>query len=156
MPKRILILSIILIVFSGIGLASNLFSFFTGSLPAAKSSVPAEMTMAMNIIGGVVTIFCGIGFLKRMNKVRIFYTVYMSITSIVGVFSIYTMELPAEAANMVPESTFKVMSILFMLTMVAIPLIILYTKKSNEYFALTTIQERNNEIARGEEEQKEE
>lgn len=145
-PKRILILSILLIIFSIIGLISNLYSVLAGSLPLQTGFIPPTLTVVLNIIGGIITIICAIGFLKRKNKFRLFYTGYMLLTSLFGIISILTLTPPAELTEQISETVFKSMSILFLIIIVILPLIILYTKKSNKWFSLSSILENNKNV----------
>ena len=68
-------------IFSLIGLAliDPDLSFFFGV------KVPVAVMAAVNLIGIAVFIFCGIGFLKRMNLARLVYIVYAVFTIIIAI-----------------------------------------------------------------------
>ena len=149
-PKRIIALSVILIFLSVLGVGSNIFLVITNESPQGLGIFSPEVTIATNIIGGLITICCAIFFLKGVNIARIVYSIYLLITSLVSVYASVKMELPAELTNLADPQVYKITSIAFILVMMTIPFVILYSGKSNKFFNRSNIQAANNLVSEAE------
>ena len=146
-PKRILIIAIFIIIFSFYGLVTSVMAFLNGSFITMDSAIPKELTLGLNIVGSLVSIACAVGFFKGIKKARTFYAIYMGITTVMGAISIITMTLPENLSEDVSIALIKSISLGSLLVMVIVPILILFSTKSNQYFTKKNIVQQNLEAA---------
>lgn len=150
-PKRIIVISILLIMGSLLGIGGSALMIFSEQMRAMMppGPVPAELSMAINIVGGIFTILCAVGILNKMTKARIAYFTYAIIMAIYNTFTAFMTD-NTQTSALVSKELQVALGVVFQLIILGITWWALFSEKSNKYFGIGSVQEENNKVAAAE------
>ncbi len=153
-PLRITLLAIYIIISASVNIFGQVHNLLQGTVtPMVTTQIPQSTLSIIALIGSSIALICAIFLLKRNATARKVLTAYLIFSASFAIYNTFTMNISAllaAAPGVISEKRIYLLAVSSILLTAGVPLIILYTSKSNKYFSLEKIRSENMRVAQTE------